>query len=56
MTGFQSFGDISVNPTELLINSFTEKPHPKLSTVRKLDVTVKAVDQFLAEMCEADGK
>lgn len=51
VTGFQAFGNIDVNPTELVVNSFIEKPHPKQGDARKLDVTVKAVDEYVEEMC-----
>ena len=51
LTGFQAFGNVDVNPTELVINAFLEKPHPKIGDIRKLNVTVKAVNEYVEEMC-----
>lgn len=41
LTGFKSFGNVDVNPTELLIDHFLEKEHPRIAKATKLDVVAK---------------
>lgn len=55
ITGFLPFGGIEVNPTELIINHFREKPHPRLRRIKKLDVTVKDVDTYVGYLSMSCG-
>ena len=34
----------------MVIDELIKKPHPKLGTIRKLNVTVKAVDEYIEEL------
>lgn len=47
ITGFQAFGNVDVNPTELIINELRKNPLYKLRRIQKLDVTVKEVDAYV---------
>lgn len=47
ITGFQAFGNVDVNPTELIIDELRKNPHYKLRRIQKLDVTVKEVDNYV---------
>jgi pyrrolidone-carboxylate peptidase len=52
ITGFQSFGSVKVNPTELIINELKKKPHSKLKNIQKLNVTTKDVDSYINELSQ----
>ncbi len=47
ITGFQAFGNVDVNPTELIIDELRKNPLYKLRRIQKLDVTVKEVDNYV---------
>lgn len=46
MTGFKKFGDVGVNPTELIIDELTKNPIKNV-IVSKLDVTTEEVDNYI---------
>jgi hypothetical protein len=59
LTGFKKFGEITVNPTELIVDDLTSSPIPYVNP-RKLDVTVDEVDKYVIEkvkeQCKSDKK
>ena len=59
LTGFKKFGEITVNPTELIVDDLTSSPIPHVNP-RKLDVTVDEVDKYVVEkikeQCKSDKK
>ncbi len=48
LTGFKKFGDVDVNPTELIIDELSHNPINNVH-VSKLDVTVEEVDNYIQE-------
>lgn len=47
ITGFKAFQGVDKNPTQLIAEEFMKKPHPKVTKVTCLDVTVKDVDEYV---------
>ena len=59
LTGFKKFGDVTVNPTELIVDELTSSPIPQVHPT-KLDVTVDEVNNYISakvkEQCEPGKK
>ena len=50
VTGFSAFQGVDLNPTELIVDELSKLSIPVLGVERKLEVTVKAVDEYIDEM------
>ena len=48
LTGFKKFGNVQVNPTELIVDELTNSPIPHVHPT-KLDVTVDEVDKYICD-------
>lgn len=46
LTGFKKFGNVQVNPTELIVDAFLKETLQNVK-VNKLDVTTEEVDKYI---------
>jgi pyrrolidone-carboxylate peptidase len=59
LTGFKKFGNVDVNPTELIVDALLNEPLQNVNA-NKLDVTTEEVDKYISnikdQQCSSKSK